>query len=378
MNHVTPALLVAAVGAGAALLLVAGRVAWRRRAAPALPPAPEDPADDVTVLLPVRDEEANLPRCLDTLLVQTARPHVLVIDDGSTDATPALAAERAAAEPRLSVIRAGPLPDGWGGKVHALHRGHEHLLEQGPTPAWLLSTDADTRHHPHLLARARAAADADGLDAVSVAGHQRVRGPAENLLTPPVFALLDAVLGDWRRVARGDGPPVANGQFILLRQTALARAGGFAAIRALAIDDVGLARRLAATGSRVGFFRAPELLRVRMYRGFRAVHRGWRRNLGGLFGPDPARSALAFLVLLLPPLLLAACLLATAWLPALLLWLAGATSSAVLRQSSGHHPAWGLLYPLDSILLAVTLVQGFVDWRRGHLLPWKGRKVEAR
>lgn len=378
MAHVTPALLLAAAGVDAALLLVAGRVAWRRRTAPALPPAPADPPDDVTVLLPVRNEEADLPRCLDTLLAQTARPRVLVIDDGSTDATPALAAERAAAEPRLRVIRAGPLPDGWGGKVHALHRGYEHLGEGGEPPAWLLSTDADTRHHPHLLARARAAAGAHGLDAVSLAGHQRVRGMAENLLTPAVFALLDAVLGDWRRAARGDGPPVANGQFILVREAALARAGGFAAIRGLAIDDVGLARRLAATGSRVGFLRAPELLRVRMYRGVRAVHRGWRRNLGGLFGPDPARSALAFLVLLLPPLLLTACLLATAWLPALLLWLAGASASAVLRHGSGHHPAWGLFYPLDSLFLAVTLVQGFVDWRRGRLLPWKGRTVEAR
>src|SRR5690606_32900857 len=154
-------------------------------------------APTVTVLLPVRDEEANLDPCLDTLLAQTARPEVLVVDDGSTDRTLERARRRAAAEPRLTVIEAGPLPAGWGGKVHALSVAHRHLRERpGGPPRWLLSTDADTRHHPELLARALAAAARHRLDLVSVAGRQEVAGAGENLLTPPVFALLDAVLGD--------------------------------------------------------------------------------------------------------------------------------------------------------------------------------------
>jgi len=369
--------VIAAPLAGLALVAVAAAVAVSRRRAPELPPPQGD--QRATVLLPVRDEEENLLPCLDTLLAQAAVAEVVVVDDGSTDRTRQLAEERAAAEPRLTVIGAGPLPEGWGGKVHALDAGYRHLRQRpaGP-PAWLLSTDADTRHYPEAAGRALAAARQHRLDAVSLAGHQEVRGGAENLLTPPVFALLDAFLGSWRRAAGGVGPPVANGQFILISEPALARAGGFESIRGVAIDDVALVRRLAATGSRTGFFRAPHLLGVRMYRGLAAVYRGWRRNLGGLFGPSLARTALALTVLLAPPVLLAAALAGGAWTAAAVAWVLGAAASAWLRAGSGHPPGWGLLHPADAVFLAITLLGGVADWRRGRLLRWKGRDVEAR
>lgn len=365
---------------GGALFAVAVVTGLRRRAAPELPPAGAAPADgEVVVLLPVRDEERNLLPCLDTLLAQTVRPRVLVIDDGSRDATRRLAEERAAGEPRLEVISAGELPPGWGGKIHALHAGHVHLLRRrGGPPRWVLSTDADTRHHPELLARALAATERWELDAVSVAGHQAARGAAENLLTPVVFALLDLLLGDWELAAEAECEPVANGQFILLREEALRRAGGFAAIRGRAIDDVALARRLDDTGSRVGFLRAQDLLRVRMYRGFGAVLRGWRRNLGGLFGPRPGRAALTLIALVAAPAVLVADLATGSWWAAAGLWFLGASASSSLRGTSGHHPAWALLFPLDALLLALTLALGVVDWHRGELAAWKGRSMEAR
>ena len=366
-----------AVAASLALFAAAAAVAAGRRRAPALPPAGGDAR--VTVLLPVRDEEANLEACLDTLLAQPAVAEVVVVDDGSSDRTRELAAERAAAEPRLTLLDAGPLPAGWGGKVHALDAGWRHLGERpGGPPVWLLSTDADTRHHPEAAGRALAAAAARRLDAVSLAGRQEVAGAAENVLTPPVFALLDATLGGWRRAAAGDGPPVANGQFILLSAAALVRAGGFAAVRGAAIDDVALVRRLAASGSRTGFFRAPHLLRVRMYRGAGAVYRGWRRNLGGLFGPRPWSAAVAALALLVPPATLAAALATGSWPAAAVAWALGAAASAWLRAGSGHRPAWGLAYPADALVLAATLAAGIADWRRGRLVAWKGRSVTAR
>lgn len=327
------------------------------------------------MLLPVRDEEENAAPCVETLLAQTAEPLVRVVDDGSTDATAALVARRAAGEPRLTLLAAGPLAAGWRGKLHALWTGSR----DAGTP-WLLLTDADTRHHPEALARARAAAEAGGFDAVSLAGLQEARGPGENLLVPAVFALLDAILGSWEAAAAGAGPAVANGQFILLRREAWERAGGFPAVRAAPLDDVAIARRLRETGHRTAFFRAPDLLRVRMYRGVREAVRGWRRNLGGLFGGQPGTVAGALAVLLAPPLVLAAELLtgpSPAWPAAALLWAAGAAASALLRSGSGHAPAWGLLFPCDALFLAAVLALSEHDRRRGRLVSWKGREMKV-
>jgi cellulose synthase/poly-beta-1,6-N-acetylglucosamine synthase-like glycosyltransferase len=355
---------------GAGLLGLALSTERRRRRAPALPaPLAEPPA--TTILLPVRDERLNVEECLETLLAQTAAPFVRVIDDGSTDGTAAQVAAKAAVESRLTLLSAGPLPAGWPGKVHALSVG-----AQGVETPWLLSTDADARLAPDLLARAHAAAAERHLDAVSLAGFQEVRGAGENLLIPAVFALLDALLGDWGAAASGAGPTVANGQFILLRRDAWEAAGGFESVRAAPIDDVALAAGLRAHGFRTGFFRA-EGLRVRMYRGFREAFRGWRRNLGALFSHLLATTALILAVLLLPPALAGAALLAGRWPEALVLWAAGAASSTLLRSGSGHAPAWGLLYPVDASLLAAVLMLGVVDRRRRKPVSWKGRKTEV-
>jgi len=295
-----------------------------------------------------------------------------VIDDGSTDATHELVAARAAGEPRLSLLEAGPLAEGWRGKPHALWVGSRDV--RAP---WLLLTDADTRHHPETLARTRAAAEEGRFEAVSLAGWQEAHGAGENLLIPPVFALLDAVLGSWEAAADGSGPAVANGQLILLRREVWERAGGFATVRAETLDDVAIVRRLRETGGRTAFFRAPDLLQVRMYRGTREAVQGWRRNLGGLFGGRPGLASAVLALLLAPPLVLAAELLTGHWLAAALLWSAGAAASALLRSSSGHAPGWALLFPGDALVLAAVLLLGVRDRKRGRLARWKGREIKV-
>jgi cellulose synthase/poly-beta-1,6-N-acetylglucosamine synthase-like glycosyltransferase len=353
---------------GASLLGLALRTEERRRRSPPLPP-PLSAAPETTVLLPVRDERLNVKDCVATLLAQTAAPRVRVIDDGSTDGTAQLVARMAAAEPRLALLAAGPLPAGWPGKVHALWVG----ARDAGSP-WLLSTDADTRHAPDLLARAHAAAAGRRLDAVSLAGVQEVRGLGENLLVPAVFALLDGLLGDWQAAADGAGPAVANGQFILLRRDAWESCGGFESVRSAPIDDVAVVAHLRARGFRTGFFRA-EGLKVRMYRGLGEAVRGWRRNLGGIFGRLPGTAAAALAVLLLPAAALAAAALTGRWVEAVLLWTAGAAASMLCRSGSGHAPACGLLYPLDALLLAGVLLLGIFDRRRGRRVSWKGREI---
>lgn len=372
--------LAASLLLGGCLLGLALWTEERRRRAPVLPsPDPRLPHRDVTVLLPVRDEEHNVTACVESLLAQTAAPAVRVVDDGSTDATASLVtalmgteAGEARLEPRLELTAAGPLAEGWRGKVHALWTG-----SRGVDTPWLLLTDADTRHHPEALARARAAAGERGLDLVSLAGRQEARGVGENLLIPPVFALLDFLLGSWEAAADGDGPAIANGQYILMRRESWERAGGFATVRAVPLDDVAMAVQMRAAGGRTAFFRAPDLLRIRMYQGIGEAIRGWRRNLGGLFGSRPGMVAAALAVFLVPPLALAAALLTCHWTEAALLWGAGAAASALLRSGSRNAPLWGLLYPADSLLLAATLLLGTLDRRRGRLVSWKGREMKV-
>jgi cellulose synthase/poly-beta-1,6-N-acetylglucosamine synthase-like glycosyltransferase len=363
------AIPLAAALAAAVLFAISLRTHLRRRLAPRLAEASAE-VEQATVLLPVRDEEENVGDCLASLLAQTARPAVVVIDDGSTDGTAAIVRRVQRSAPRVRLLDAGPLPPGWRGKVHALFVGSK-VVE---TP-WVLSTDADTRHHPDLLARALATARERRLDSLSVAGFQEVRGFGEGLMVPAVFALLDTLLGRWDDAAGGECR-IANGQFILLRREALEAIGGFASIRKDArVDDVALVAHLRDRGFRHAFLRAPDLLRVRMYRGLGESFRGWRRNLGAL-GEGRLGRLLALLgPLLLPPLLLLGMPAVGELAVAGLAWALGAAASALFRRGSGHRPWMGIFYPLDGLLVAACLAAGFLDYRRGRFASWKGRDV---
>ncbi|MFN7943517.1 MAG: glycosyltransferase [Thermoanaerobaculia bacterium] len=363
------ALLWAAASLGFAL-----RLARRRLAAPRLPPPIAAPPA-TTVLLPLRDEIANLDACLAALRALRPAPPIVAIDDDSRDGTLEAARALAATHSALMVVAAPPPPPGANGKVNALLAGARAAERSGS--AWLLAVDADARPAPAALARAHAAAAAHGLDALSLAGRQAAPSLGEALLTPPVFALLDALLPDWAAAARGEGPPVANGQFFLVRRAALEAIGGYGAILGERLDDVALARRLAAAGLRVGFWRARDALAVRMYRGLAATFRGWRRNLALIFAERPAIAhAVAALAILSAVLLeIAAARGAVAALATI--WGAGVLASGIVRASAGNSPLGGLLFPLDLLALAITVNLAGRDARRGRLSPWRGRPLAS-
>jgi len=73
----------------------------------------------VSVIIPARNEEHNLPALLRSLAVQPAKPReIIVVDDGSMDRTAEIARQHGA-----TVIASQPLPEGWRGKTWACHQG---------------------------------------------------------------------------------------------------------------------------------------------------------------------------------------------------------------------------------------------------------------
>ena len=97
----------------------------------------------VSVLLPVRDGEATLPRALASLQRQTlADFEVLCVDDGSADSTPAILERQAARDPRFRLVRQPPL---W--ISAALNRA----LAESRAPV-VVRQDADDVSHPRRLA----------------------------------------------------------------------------------------------------------------------------------------------------------------------------------------------------------------------------------
>jgi glycosyltransferase involved in cell wall biosynthesis len=111
----------------------------------------------VSVLLPARNEERYLAECLDSISAQTLSEfEVIVVDDGSTDRSPAIAAEHARRDSRFRVVRQEPA-----GMVAASERAR--VEARAPLIARM---DADDVALPRRLELQLAAIEAEGLAAV--------------------------------------------------------------------------------------------------------------------------------------------------------------------------------------------------------------------
>jgi glycosyltransferase involved in cell wall biosynthesis len=95
----------AGVGGHSGAAAVSGGPAAADRA-PARGGEPPKPTPRTLVISPVRNEAEYLPRTIDTMVAQTVRPTLwLIVDDGSSDATPQIAARAAAAHEWIRLHR---------------------------------------------------------------------------------------------------------------------------------------------------------------------------------------------------------------------------------------------------------------------------------
>ncbi len=251
----------------------------------------------LSVIIPARNEAANLPACLDSLLSQSDDGFALgldweliVVDDDSADATRAIAEQAAASHAGVIVLRAPELDlgrhRGFTGKTNACWAG-----AQQARGAWLLFTDADTIHQPGNLSRAVHEAGRYHAALLSYSPRQIVRGFWQHALMPLVFSELASVYPPKQVSNPASRVAAANGQFLLVEREAYFSVGGHRAVGREVLEDVALAEAIKRARLGLRFRYAPDALATRMYCSLPEMIEGWTKNLAQLF-PSPLGLAL--------------------------------------------------------------------------------------
>lgn len=346
----------------------------------------------VSIVIPARNEAANLADCLRAALAQDWPDlEVIVFDDASTDGTGDVA-RAFAADGRLRVVQGeGEPPPPWLGKPWALHRARAHA-----TGAWLLFVDADVRLDPGAVRRAMAYVQEQGLEMLSGFGALEYEGFWDRVLQPVIGGLVVSSI----RLSEHNDPAwwspdpevprprrdkvLANGQFLLFRADTFDAIGGHGAVRDDVLDDVGLAR--VARARRVPYHCVfmQDLYRCRMYQGLGQIWRGWRKNL--FAGLERSWAAVAVVVTILFTVGLLPYLVAAAGLVGLLgrPWaVAGVALVGLIHLVRLHldrvfalSPRHGLLQPVAFLLVIGIIVDSAVASSRGTV-RWKGRTVPS-
>lgn len=371
------------------VILLVLRDAPRFRRLPALDAATQPKAQpSVTIIIPARNEAANIGRCLEGALAQTySRVDVVVVDDGSTDDTPRIIAATQARHPqRLRAVQGRPLPQGWVGKCNACLHGASFAGGD-----WLLFLDADTAPQPTLVSALLAFAEQRNLHVLSTLPLNEMPTLPEKIVLPVFYQF--ALTAFPVQALLSPEPPahqaMANGQCLLVQRDAYWAIGGHDAVKDKVLEDIEFAQAMRRAGYRIGLATAFDELRVRMYRNFGEIVQGLGKHASAGIQASGLRAFYAVarmsLTLLLPPVLLLACVLVVlmgldgGWgLPALLAALTASGASLLFwaqRYRAWYRttPAVALLAPLGWLLYLFISARGALKARFKRGVSWKGR-----
>lgn len=353
-----------------AILCVTGLIAgffllWH---IPTCPDALADSSVDVSIIIPARNEENNLPRLLRSIPTSTSgKIEVFVIDDHSSDRTALVARKEGA-----TVIRSEPLPAGWTGKAWACFQGAHHA-----SCHLLLFLDADTYFASGGFDRlvARWADEGDQRLSMSLLPYHVMKTAYEHL-SLLFFLLMAAGAGGFSVF----GKTRLFGQSLLIPRRTYFEVDGHAAVRSFALENLNLANLLHDAGCHMKCLSGRGTLHMRMFpEGFRQMSDSWTKAFAQ--GASESGSALlacsavwitsfwvGAIALIVPSTWATASFVSTYLLFSLqLFWFA--------RQLGNYQLATCLLYPLPLAYYCLIFARSAVRRAAGQKTVWRGREV---
>lgn len=330
-----------------------------------------DEVPKISVIIPARDEEANLSKLLPALNAQSLAPHeILVVDDQSADRTGEIA--RAAG---ARVIEGQPLPEGWFGKPWACQQGAD-----AATGDWLCFLDADVEPAPDALERF--AALMDERTVVSVCPWHRIERPYEEL---SVFFNLLMIGGIGASTWEGDEARGIGlfGQTLLLPRGLYREIGGHAAVRRAVLENLHLSKQLEERGIRRICRVGRGTIAMRMFpEGFGQLVESWSKGSAAGAGLSSPRAVVLCSTWITGMMMN---LVSTGLMPlaegmhrslAGLAYLALAIGLLPLMRKAGGFSWWNALaYPVGLLFYQGLLFRSIIRQRRGAITRWKGRDV---
>ena len=323
-------------------------------------------AGTVGVLVPMRNEAENVEGLVATLAAQEGLLHFYLLDDSSEDQTFELLERFTKTDSRFTVIKGAALKDKWIGKTWALQQLFDASSEE-----ILVSIDADVRLTNDAINKAVTALNSAQLDFISPYPRQIAESFAERLIQPLLqWSWLTTVPLRYAESSGQKSMAVANGQFFIVRRSALVSIGGYESVKHEVIDDVFLARELVKNGFSGTVINGSDIAQTRMYASWNEIKAGYGKSLNKAFG---SILGAIFVIVFLTATSIAPLILGLLGNPYGWLGFAAIVGTRVLSAvKSRGNVLDSVLHPISVIALIYLIVYSYL--RRGSI-QWKGRTV---
>lgn len=339
----------------------------------------------VSVILPARNEEKYISKCLDSLFEQDyPNFEIIAVNDSSSDKTAEIMYKYQNKSSILTVLNAGFKPAGWIGKNWACHQGY--LRANGEI---FLFTDADTIHSPSVLSLAIEHLIEQKLDALTVIP----RLLCQDIWTKITLPLIWSISYVKYSPLRANNPKATTGYFfgsfyVIFRKVYEA-VGTHDAVKSEIVEDGALGGIVKKAKFNLRVVRGEHYVEAVWARDFSTLWHGLRRLMIPLYHQDMINASLitiaTFFLLLIPfislfvfPLSIMSnfdisgkdiLLLVNLITIALIVLSSAIQSKYILFNSS----LYSLASPIAGTIICLAFLSSIIDAKKKEIIRWRGR-----
>ncbi|MFC1870136.1 glycosyltransferase [Chloroflexota bacterium] len=333
------------------------------------------PRPSISIVIPARNEETNIPNLLRSLKGQTkAGDEILVVDDHSEDNT-ADVAEREGA----TVIKSKEMPPGWTGKTWACYQG-----AQEATGKLLLFLDADTLVEDGGLNQIASCHEKLG-GVLSIQPYHKMLRLYEQL-SAFFNLILMAAMGSFTILGRAFKPIGLFGPVIALDRKLYSDGGSFEKVKGEILEDLAFGSEFQKKGVNLYCFGGRNTISFRMYPGgMGQLIAGWSKG----FAMGAVKTSIPVLIMIIAWItgaigttrhLIQAILITDVSLliPWGFLYLAFATQIYWMLYRIGNFKSYtALLFPIPLLFFVIVFAYSFVIIFIRRNVRWKGRTLRV-
>ena len=340
------------------------------------------PKPKVSVILPARNEENFIEKCLNSLLDQDYENYeIITIDDRSEDRTGDIIKRLAEKNPKVVYVMAEPKPKEWMGKNWACFEGFKRA-----TGELLLFTDADTTHSKKIISLAVSHLLSENLDALTVIPKMLCLDWWTRITLPMLSTFLHTRFSALRVNDPSKKTGYFFGSFFIIKRKTYDAVGTHEGVKSELVEDGALGKKVKESGFKLKMVRGEHLLEAIWARDLHTLWNGLKRLIIPLYLQKKSVAiAIFFAVLFLlfmpfPILIYSAIFVNLAESSMILFYISLITVgllyvAAIIETKKGLSLGivHALLAPVGSFIIISGFASGILQVKSDSALVWRGR-----
>ncbi|MCV0431619.1 glycosyltransferase [Nitrosopumilus sp.] len=341
----------------------------------------------VSIILPARNEEEFIEKCLDSLVNQDYKNYeIIVIDDSSEDNTGKIISKYAEKYDKVIAVTARPKPEGWMGKNWACMEGYNKA-----TGELLLFTDADTKHAKNVITLAVSHLNSFSLDALSAIPKMLTFDFWTNITLPMISTFLHTRFSALNVNNPSKKTGYFFGSFFILKKTIYQEIGMHEGVKHEIIEDGALGKKVKESGYKMKMVRGEHLIEAIWARDKNTLWNALKRLMVPLYLQSGKIAigiffAIVFLLFIPFPIFTISTILPTETIPTKILCITSAITciliylGAVIEVKIGLKLklAYAVFAPLGSLVVVLGFLSGLLQAKKTSAVTWRGRSYSMK